>query len=98
MTKDAPSGNSKGASYDVSARLLARKGSAGPLMAQGRGEILSRDAVADASDEARLAEDIVGATRDLLSGSAGPGRSPKATARLTDLFDPGLTDGKRQPR
>ena len=72
--------------YGTAAGLLARKGAAEPLLRnEARLELVS-DAGADRSDEARLADSVVRATANRLTGKRGRGPA----AALTDLLDESL--------
>jgi hypothetical protein len=48
------------------------------------------------SDDQRLADAIVDATLELLSGPPERGKRPRGAAALTDLFDPSLTEAGRR--
>ena len=83
--------------YQLTVRLLARKGSAEPLQAKGEGMVLSRGADEPTADE-RLTEAIVESTLELLTAHRKRGNAPKAPAALTDLFDSALVEGSQKRR
>ena len=93
MSDEPPTGKD----YQLSVRLLARKGSAVPLQAKGEGTVLSRGAD-DATADERLTEAIVESTLELLTAHRKRKNAPKAPAALTDLFDSTLVEGSQMRR